>query len=78
MVHPPKDEADEIVILTADQMSDVLGQLDGHRLLPIIALALGAGLRRGELCALRWGDVDLAVASLRVEYAMEQTRTGLN
>ena len=45
--------------------------------LVVLAVALGAGLRRGELCALRWGDVDLAAGSIRVECAMEQTRAGL-
>jgi integrase len=77
VVHPPKVAAEEVVILTASQIGDVLAKLAGHRLSPIVAVALGAGLRRGELCALRWGDVDLDAGSLRVECAMEQTRAGL-
>jgi integrase len=76
-VRPPKVKTEEVVILTSNQISDVLTKLEGHRLLPIVAVALGAGLRRGELCALRWGDVDLAGGSLRVEVALEQTRAGL-
>jgi integrase len=48
---------------------------EGQRLLtvlperdrPIWATALYAGLRRGELMALRWEDVDLAVGVIRVE-----------
>ena len=31
-------------------------------------------MRRGELCALRWQDVNLDAASLRVERSLEQTR----
>ena len=77
VVRPPKVETEEVEILTANQIGNLFTKLRGHRLLPIAALALGAGLRRGELCALRWGGVDLDEATLRVEYAMEQTRAGL-
>jgi integrase len=34
---------------------------------PLWATALYAGLRRGELMALRWEDVDLAGGVIRVE-----------
>jgi integrase len=77
MVRPPKAAAPEIEILKADQVGELLAKLDGHRLYPIAALALGTGLRRGELCALRWGNIDLDRARLRVENAMEQTRTAI-
>jgi integrase len=33
-------------------------------------------MRRGELCALRWQDVDLDGGTLRVEWSLEQTRRG--
>jgi integrase len=33
----------------------------------LIALAAVTGARRGELCALRWGDVDLDAATLRID-----------
>jgi integrase len=77
LVRPPKVEAEEVVILTSDQITDVLTKLAGHRLLPIVALALGAGLRRGEICALRWSSVDLDAATVRVERSLEETRAGL-
>jgi integrase len=43
----------------------------------MIALALATGMRRGELLALRWCDVDLNTGKVRVERALEQTKTGL-
>src|SRR5262249_37155917 len=46
-------------------------------LYPIIALALATGMRRGELLALRWGDVDLDVGRIQVERSLEQTKAGL-
>jgi integrase len=42
----------------------------------IAAVALGSGLRRGELLALRWSNIDLDGASLRVEQALEWTQRG--
>src|SRR5207248_2802968 len=58
-VSPPKIEAPEVEILNAEQMADVLARLHGHALHPIAAFALGTGMRRGEICALPWGAVDL-------------------
>lgn len=40
-------------------------------------LAVMCGLRRGEICALRWRNVDLIAASLSVVESLEQTRAGL-
>lgn len=36
-----------------------------------IVLAIGSGLRRGELLALRWSDIDLESSALRVNRALE-------
>jgi integrase len=77
VVHPPTVTATEIRTLTQDEIAGALARLAGHRLLPIIATALGAGLRRGEICGLRWRDVDFAAATLRVERSVEETRNGL-
>jgi integrase len=78
-VRPPAVKAAEIEILTSEQIEAVFAELRGknRRLLPIAATFLGTGLRRGELCALRWSDVDLDHATLRVECSMEETRAGL-
>lgn len=44
---------------------------------PIVYTGLASGLRRGEVLALRLGDVDLEAGSLRVERTLEQTKAGL-
>jgi integrase len=54
----------------------VPGQSD-IALYPIIALALATGMRRGELLALRWGDLDLDAGRIQVERSLEQTKGGL-
>jgi integrase len=76
-VKPPRVEAAEIEILAEGQVAAVLGKLQGRPLYPIVALALATGLRRGELLALAWGNVDLDAARLRVERSLEQTKAGL-
>jgi integrase len=37
-----------------------------NRMRPLVTMALHTGMRRGELRALRWEDVDLATATVRV------------
>jgi len=74
---PPAVEAQEIEILTPHQIATVLDSLKGHSLHAIVSLALATGLRRGELVALEWVDIDLDRAVLRVERSLEQTKAGL-
>lgn len=47
------------------------------RMFPIIFLALGTGLRRGEVLGLRWSDIDLDRCTLTVAQSLEQTKAGL-
>jgi integrase len=76
-VDPPKVETEEVEILDADQIAAVLAGMEGSRLHPIAALAINTGMRRGELLALRWSDVDLDAGVIRVTRSLEQTRAGL-
>jgi len=75
---PPAVEQEEIEILSSEQITEVLAKLESHTLLfPIVSLALATGLRRGELLALQWGDIDLDAGTLRVERSVEETKAGL-
>ena len=76
-ISPPKVEAVEIEALKADQIAPVLAALKGHELEPIAKLALSTGARRGEILALRWGDLDLDRGTVRIERSLEQTTAGL-
>jgi integrase len=73
----PKIERQEIEILTDAQIKELLQKLRGHSYYSIAALGLATGMRRGELLALRWKDVDLEGAHVRVEQSLEQTNDGL-
>jgi integrase len=77
VIAPPKVEEQEVEILNAQQMATVLTKLDGHALYPIVAVDLATGLRRGELLALPWINLDLEAATLRVDRSLEETKAGL-
>jgi integrase len=74
---PPLVPTEEIEVLTEDQVRTVLERLRGRSLFRLVAVALATGMRRGELCALRWKDVDLDASKLQVERSLEQTKAGL-
>jgi integrase len=78
VVKPPKADAPEVEILGAEDIARVLAALKDDPFYPVVALALATGMRRGELLALRWSDVDLAAATVKVERALEETTTGLH
>jgi integrase len=73
LVRPPKAETAEVEILTLEQIGQVLAALRDDDLYPIAAVALGSGTRRGELLALRWGDIDLESGQMRIERSLEET-----
>jgi integrase len=77
VVRPPKPNVTEVEILSREQIADVLTRLEGHRLHPVVTLALGSGLRRGELCALAWNALELDAGVVRVERSLEETASGL-
>jgi integrase len=77
LVSPPRVATAEIELLTPAQAQTMLRELQGRSIYPILVTALATGMRRGELLALRWRDVDLDGAVLRVEQSLEQTKAGL-
>jgi integrase len=72
----PRAKTHEIEILAAEALTSTLNTLRGRSLYSIAMVALTTGLRRSELLALRWQDVDLDSGILRVERALEQTARG--
>ena len=62
----PARQRVEMQTWTAEQASTFLRAAAGDRLYAAWLLALACGLRRGELCGLRWSDVDLERQTLSV------------
>ena len=73
----PKIERREMTTLTAEQSFDLLEGIKESRTHRAVMIALATGLRRGEVLALRWKNVDLDRGVLRVVQSLEQTKAGL-
>jgi integrase len=74
LVDAPKAPATEAPALQLAEIPKMFAAVRGRNLFSIAVVALGTGMRRGELCALRWQDVDLDGAKLKVEQSLEETR----
>lgn len=73
----PRVEDEEMIILTPEQVSTLPAKLAGRPIYSRAIVALFTGVRRGELLALRWGNVDLDGKVMRIREAIEETRAGL-
>jgi integrase len=73
----PKVTTKEVEILTPEQVNELPTLLHGHVLEAPALISLHTGMRRGELLALRWENVDFEEEKILVRESMEQTRAGL-
>jgi integrase len=74
-IRPQTGDSKDVTIPGPDDITSTLETLRESKseLYPIVALALASGARRGELCALRWGDLDLDAGTITIERTLEQT-----
>ena len=63
----PANRSERVQIVSVEHAGDLIASIPAERDRGLWATALYAGLRRGELMALRWQDVDLITGELRVE-----------
>lgn len=64
--HYPKPKKVSANVLTASEVEDYLDAADRLGHLPVFLLALTAGLRQGELIALKWSDLDVKERTLTI------------
>ena len=53
-----------------EQVRTLVAAIAGDRLEALYLVALGVGLRQGEILGLRWSDVDLEGGTLKVRHAL--------
>ncbi|MDQ3700004.1 MAG: site-specific integrase [Chloroflexota bacterium] len=66
----PADENSSMRVWHPGEVRRFVKQLENERLRALYVLALGTGLRRGELLGLRWIDLDLETCRLKVRQAL--------
>jgi integrase len=73
----PKVERREMITLSTDQSARLLAAIEHTRIYWPVLLALSTGMRRGEIFALRWKNVELENGTLRVMQSVEPTKDGI-
>lgn len=68
----PKAEVPEVEALTEADIRRVIHAARG-RLRMACVLGVGLGLRRGEVCALQWADIDEAAGTVTIRRSVEET-----
>lgn len=77
LVKGPRVERREVEPWSAEEAGRFLDSMNGHRLSALFAVGVALGLRKGELLAMRWDDVDLGGASLRVQRTVQRLGGGI-
>jgi len=76
-VLPPRAKKTSVTTLTMEQSAtllDALREVNSRLYWPVL-LALTTGMRRGEIVALRWKNVDFEKKTIRVVESVEQVKT---
>jgi integrase len=73
----PKVEKKPITALTVEQTKVLLAQIAHTAAFWPTLIAVATGMRRGEILALRWKELDLDGGVVRVVGSLEQTKSGL-
>ena len=68
----PKIERKEVVTLNQKQVADFLAAAQDDRLKSLFVLAIGSGMRLGELFGLQWSDVDLKKGVVTVRRSLSE------
>jgi integrase len=77
VVKGPKPGRTKMRTYDLDQTAEMIEAARGRRVFIPALLAVLCGMRRGEIAALRWRNVDLAAAQLAVVESAEQTKAGV-
>ena len=70
----PSAKAREMQVLTPEEIQRLLIQAREDGCYELLLLELSTGLRRGEICALQWDDLNFSTGALRVERQVHRVR----
>jgi len=69
-VTPPRPTRRKPKVLTLEQVATVLEAARGNQLYTPVLLAVCTGMRRGELCGLRWDHVNLSLGTIAIQQTL--------
>jgi len=72
LAEPPRQDHDEVLPLTADQIQILFKQIADDRLEALYIIAGTLGLRKGECMGLRWSDIDFESKSMSVRKQVQR------
>jgi integrase len=72
MVSAPRGIRHEVRVLTPEEARRLLNAARGDRLEALYSVALALGIRQGEALGLKWSDIELDTATLRVRRASQR------
>lgn len=72
LVNKPKEVKRDIEFWSADKVKIYLDKMKGHKFYDITYLACHTGMRIGELCGLRWENVDLKNGLITVDEQLQR------
>ncbi len=72
----PSVPHENVETFAADEIRMILDAFRPRPLYTLVSLAFDTGLRRGELCALRWRNIDLSKGTLSVIASLSKTKEG--
>ena len=76
-VKPPRPKRASISTITIEQSAILLDAIRGKQIYWPVLMALTTGMRRGEILALRWKNIDLDKKTVRIVESLEQTKKGM-
>jgi integrase len=76
-IKPPRVAKGTLTTLTVEQSAILLDAVRGKTIYMPVLLALTTGMRRGEILALRWKNVDFEKKTVRVVESIEQSKKGI-
>ncbi|RXI60139.1 site-specific integrase [Clostridium tetani] len=73
IILPKIIKEDEFTVLTLEEQNIFLNAIQGHKYQAAFTLALGTGLRLGELLGLKWSDIDFNKNTVSISRSIKRT-----
>jgi integrase len=77
-VEPPRPSRKEMSVIDETQTAQLLEEISGTWIFVPCMLAIATGMRRGEILAVRWQDLDLEAGVIRARRSLQQAKGGLS